>query len=181
MLLDATKLNAAAAVVYVIVAAAALVASALAKGRDRAGADWVRWLVIAGFFALLAASRLYGIEEGLRQSLRLALLDEGSYDLRREYQRPLAAAVVVVGAAAGFALAYRIVTGPRGRRAMTIAVAKLATAAMAVLIGLRVVSLHMVDAVLYGPPKLNWLIDMGSSLAVLGAAVVFCRTLLRTR
>jgi hypothetical protein len=40
---------------------------------------------------------------------------------------------------------------------------------------LRVISLHAIDALLYGPIKLNWVIDLGTSLIVLSAAAYYTR------
>ena len=48
--------------------------------------------------------------------------------------------------------------------------AGLACAAMILLILLRLVSLHMLDALLYRGPRLNWFADIGATLAVAGLA-----------
>jgi hypothetical protein len=45
---------------------------------------------------------------------------------------------------------------------------------------LRIASLHMIDALLYGPLKLNWVIDIGGSLVVLVAAIYYVQ-LVHTR
>jgi hypothetical protein len=46
---------------------------------------------------------------------------------------------------------------------------------MVMLLGLRIVSLHQIDVLLYGPAKLNWVIDIGASLTVLTAAGFYIR------
>ncbi len=38
---------------------------------------------------------------------------------------------------------------------------------------LRIISLHMIDRLLFGPLKLNWVFDIGSTLAVLAAALYY--------
>lgn len=50
--------------------------------------------------------------------------------------------------------------------------------AMMMLLGLRIVSLHQIDQLLYGPKKLNWLVDIGASLLAMGAAVVYIRVVI---
>lgn len=67
-----------------------------------------------------------------------------------------------------------------GRRNMAVLVSVLAAFAMLLLMALRLASLHAPDALLYGTFNLNWLIDIGSSLAVLGGAVTYIR-LVRAR
>jgi hypothetical protein len=45
---------------------------------------------------------------------------------------------------------------------------------------LRLASLHAVDALLYSPVKLNWVIDLGASLVVMLSAIGYIR-LVRAR
>jgi len=61
----------------------------------------------------------------------------------------------------------------RGRRNVARLAGVLAAAAMVFLIALRLASLHMVDALLYGSAKLNWVIDIGASFVVLVAATYY--------
>jgi hypothetical protein len=46
---------------------------------------------------------------------------------------------------------------------------------MLFLVILRVISLHMIDRLLFGPLKLNWIGDIGASLVVLGAAIYYMK------
>ncbi len=68
----------------------------------------------------------------------------------------------------------------RGRRNVARLAGVLASAAMVCLMALRIASLHMTDALLYGPAKLNWVIDIGVSLVVLIAAIYYVQ-LVRAR
>ena len=44
---------------------------------------------------------------------------------------------------------------------------------MLAVIAMRVISLHAMDFLLYGPPKLNWIGDLGASCMVMAAAVYY--------
>ena len=68
----------------------------------------------------------------------------------------------------------------RGRRNVARLAGVLAAAAMVCLMALRIASLHMIDALLYGPSKLNWVIDIGVCLVVLVAAIYYVQ-LVRAR
>lgn len=133
------------------------------------------WLLLALFFAALISLRLFEVEEALRNSLRAALRSEGSYDQRRDIQAPVAAAIILLAAVTALGLLNRFARNLRGRRNLALAAALGAAFAMLVLIALRVISLHAIDALLYGPIKLNWVIDLGTSLIVLSAAAYYTR------
>ena len=77
--------------------------------------------------------------------------------------------LAVVGASS-FAFLYRITRRHRGRRNIARITAIIAAFVMIFLLGLRLASLHLVDALLFGPLKLNWVIDLGASLIVIFAA-----------
>jgi hypothetical protein len=49
---------------------------------------------------------------------------------------------------------------------------------MLLLLALRIVSLNAVDAVLFGPLKVNWITDIGASVFVIAAALYYVRLLL---
>ena len=138
------------------------------------------WLIFTVFFAILAASRLLSAEELLRDYLRDALRASGSYRERREFQAMVAAAILVMVASFAGILLYRWARRLRGRRNVMLLVSSVAVLALLCLIALRLISLHMVDAMLFGPLKLNWVIDLGASFVVLLAAGNYVR-LVRAR
>lgn len=78
------------------------------------------------------------------------------------------------------ALIFGFARNLRGRRNMAVLVSVLTVFAMLFLMALRLASLHATDALLHSAFKLNWLIDIGSNLTVLGAAVTYIR-LVRAR
>lgn len=138
------------------------------------------WLLVAVLFIALMLARLFAVEEGLRDGLRTAMRASGNYEERRALQAPLVAAALVIGTGVGGYLVYRWGRTIRGRRNFMVFASVLAASTMLLLIVLRLTSLHMVDALLYGALKLNWIIDTGASLAVVAAAVTYVR-LVRAR
>lgn len=168
-------LSLSAACFYSIVFIASLLAAGTASQRRQPPRHWSAWVVIAVVFALLAIIRVAGIEELLRDMLREALRADSAYADRRAIQRPLAAAALVaITALAGFML-WRQARGKKGRRNVALLVANGSALVMALLLALRIISLHQVDSLLYGPLKLNWMIDLGASALVLASAAYYVR------
>ncbi|WP_285713705.1 hypothetical protein [Erythrobacter oryzae] len=133
------------------------------------------WAMLAAMFLLLACNRFTGFEEFVRSLLREELRVFGTYEDRRSVQGPLAVAVIVLfSAAVGWSLYFRWRTA-RGQRDRAVLVALGAAVVMLALVVMRIVSLHQMDTLLYGPLKLNWIADLGSSVAVLGAALKYVR------
>lgn len=126
-------------------------------------------------FAALIASRLFGLEEAVQHSLRAALRERGNYDARRPLQALLAVLVIGVVVLGGGFAALRTGQLLRGQRDRAVAAGLAATGAIVVLIALRIISLHAIDRLLYGPLKLNWLGDVGASVIVLFAALYYWR------
>lgn len=154
------------------------IASALAfleSGR-RGPSNWhaKAWAGLAVLFLLLAASRIAGAEEWLRDSVRAWLRAQDQYRGRREVQSLAGAAIVAVGAAIFAVWFYRTVRNRRSRRGIAAMIALGSGGGMIFLIVLRMISFHPIDRLLYGF-KLNWVIDIGTSLAVLGAALYCLR------
>lgn len=170
-----SALSLAAAGFYVVVAMAASAAAFTARVWRQPSWHWLSWLLVAFFFALLAASRLLDLEESARTILREMLRSDAAYETRRDFQRPLAAAAIVAAAAAGFWWVHRLATRLSRRRDLALMCAHAACLAMALLIALRLVSLHAIDRVLYGPIKLNWIADTGITCLVMAAAVYYLR------
>jgi hypothetical protein len=155
---------------YSLVALTALAAAGSALGHRQAGWHVRIWILIGALFVALAVLRGFGLEDLWQNELRSSLRAEGAYKDRRDFQRPLAAGVVALAGMWAFFLAYRGFSRVRGRRNVAAMIAVASAFIMTALVALRLISLHPVDALLYGPIKLNWIIDIGSSLVVLGAA-----------
>lgn len=172
-------LSLAAAGLYALVLGLCLLAAAAAASQRQPFAHRRTWVLIAFAFGLFALLRIAGFEEMVREMLRSELRVEGGYDQRRALQRPLAFLVsAVVGLMFAWGL-WRQWRAAHGRRNMALFVAFAALATMVMLLGLRLVSLHQIDVLLYGPAKLNWVIDIGASVTVLAAAAFYIRLVRR--
>lgn len=172
-------LSTAASGLYACVAAACLAAAISARVlRQPPGHFWT-WLLLALFFAALIALRLFDTEEMVRSSLREALRAEGSYRERRSFQKPIVALILAIAGIGGLLLMYRLSRNIRGRRNIARVVAMAAAIVMLLLMTLRMVSLHAVDALLYGPAKFNWLVDIGASFTVVLAGLYYARLIRR--
>lgn len=157
----------AAACLYIIVALGASLTGTRAV--QHRGVSWHRWLwvMIALIFIGLAMMRVFAVEDWLRNSMRSVLHTEEAYADRRSLQRPLVAALLLMVLAVGAALLSILSKGVGGRRNIAVVGALGCTGAMIVLAALRLISLHSVDALLFGPLKVNWFLDLGLSIAVL--------------
>jgi len=162
-----------AAALYILVALSCMAAGTSAAARRQPSSAATQWWLIALLFLAMALARYFDIEHALRQDMRGVLLADGAYEMRREYQRPAAALVVVLGSALAFWLAYKIAQGIGSGRVLAVRAARMAALSLVVLVVLRIVSLHPVDGLLYGPMKLNWIIDIGASMAIMAAAVYY--------
>lgn len=133
------------------------------------------WIAGGVFFAVLALVRGSGLENALAEALRLRLYQDGVYESRRDFQRPLAAGAVVVISAA-FYLFYLKRPRPRaGVRGWARYWAMIGMTVMLGVIALRLISFHDLDRLLYGPVRMNWVLDIGSTVLVAWAAVRFGR------
>lgn len=169
-----------AAGLYTVILALCLYAAMVARRYSQPPAHFWIWGLIGLIFCAFALLRVVGAEELLRMMLRNQLLNDGIYDARRSFQRPLVNVLMVMFAALmiwGLVQQYRAAV--HGRRNMALFIALAAMATMLFLMGLRIVSLHQVDWVLYGPAKLNWFLDIGASLTVAAAAGYYVRLVWR--
>ena len=170
-----------AASLYLVVSAAGVGAFLTANSRPGIGWHARVWAGRAVIFALLALFRFIGLEEFIRDALRDWLRSQGNYEARRTIQRPIAAGLIVVAAAAAAIIFYRAAQVLRkagalhGRRALAAMIGFACTAAMIILVVLRLISLSPIDALLYGPLKLNWIADIGLTLAAMGAALFYVK------
>ena len=165
----------AATALYAGVALAAMAACGTAA--TSAQPNWNRnaWLALSVLFFVLILLRGLGIEEWLRDAIRETMRGDGSYSERRTVQGLIASGALVVAAALAFWWLRRATRSLRGRRNLATVAGLAAGGAMVFLVLLRMISLHMIDRALYGPLKLNWIGDIGSSLIVLGAAIFYVR------
>lgn len=137
--------------------------------------DWHRlaWAAITFVFLALIASRVIGLESLIRTALREHLRAQGLFDSRRDLQGWVIAVAISVIAAAGMIAFYWTATRTKGRRNIAVMIAIGACFAMLGIVAMRMISLHAMDQLLYGPLKLNWVGDIGASLAVLVAATFY--------
>ncbi len=169
-----STLSLAASGVYAFVVLACVAAATTSRRFNQAPNHFWTWLILATVFVVLIGLRLTAAEDLLRESLRASLRASGDYDQRREFQGPLVAAILVFASIGVLVLLHRAMRRLRGQRNVALLVAAFASLAMLFLIVLRLASLHAIDALLYGF-KLNWVIDLGASLAVMLAAVAYIR------
>ncbi len=172
---DVSFLSLAASGLYGVVLIGAALAATTASTKHQPRWHFTSWAILVLLFCLLIASRLTGFEAEVSASIRDALRVSGEYDNRRSVQGPVVAGLLLVLSTAFGAVIYRNAKRIRGRRNFAVIVAQTSGVALVVLVVLRVISLHMIDAALYGPLKLNWFIDLGSAVAILAAALVYTR------
>lgn len=167
-----TVFGAGAGLLYAGVSFVCFRASVLAGSGEGYSRQRRFWASVGGFFLALIALRLSGSEEMLRALLRDGLHEEGAYQARRSIQSVIAS-IVLSGLGIGtLVFLYRNRPGRNAsRRELARLVARLAVVAMCGLLGLRIISLHTIDQLLYHGPHLNWVIDIGSSLIVLASAL----------
>lgn len=176
-----SMLSLVAAGFYVIVVSAVAVALLTArKQRQQAWHSRV-WMFVALVFLALAASRVFSLEDLLRAELRDWLRAEGAIAGRRVWQGYLIAGAIAATSAGGLFACYWASRRIRGRRNLAVLVALGSTGAMLMLVAMRLISLHALDQLLFGPFKLNWIGDIGLSLAVLAASVFYVRILRQPR
>ena len=159
---------------YAITAALCLAAARSVRVHSRLGSHFANWLVIALFFFVLMGLRGFMIEDWTEQTLRRALKTGQLYQERRELQAALAAGLATVSVlAAGFA-GYRAIKRVEDRCDIMVLIANAASLAMLALVGLRLLSYHTIDALLYGM-HLNWIIDIGATIAVALSALLYMK------
>ncbi|RJY09464.1 hypothetical protein [Aurantiacibacter aquimixticola] len=133
------------------------------------------WCIIAIIFTLLILLRAYGFEEATRDTLRTYLKASDLYASRRVFQRPAAAFLVISIAGAGILAVRYLAVRNSGRRDVLVSVSLTCSVLSLALLLLRILSLHSIDFLLYGPLKLNWVFDIGSSVLAAGSALAYIR------
>ena len=165
------SLSAAGIYVFVVGMCAATCLAARSRRQQRWHAQ--AWLFAALFFAALIAARLLNLEDVVRGDLRDWLRAEGALAERRVWQGYAIAIAISFLAAAGMYALYWVSQRISGRRNIAVALALASCGAMAVLVALRVISLHAMDSLLFGPLKLNWFADLGITAVVFGCAAYY--------
>jgi hypothetical protein len=105
------------------------------------------WFLTAGLLAVMALARAADIGELVSEFGRRTARDEGWYEIRREYQ---AAAVATVGAIWFVAVVVAVWRVPERRRRYL--PAALVVFTLFCFAGIRIISLHQVDSLLYNHP-----------------------------
>lgn len=134
-------------------------------------------MVLTVFFCVLMASRLFNLEDLLREILRDIMRENGLYESRANLQLPIVLFSLVIAGAAGFWLCFRIAQRLKRSNDYAVSLAIAAGMGLAFLYTLRIISLHVMDRLLYGPLKLNWIGDMGASILTFGCALYYVRLL----
>lgn len=169
VVLDAPPMLSWAAAALYLLTATACAGAGWAVSRRRFPVDRTAWWLIGALFTFFAAIRLTGADALAGATLRAFMMRSGEYDLRRSFQAPLAAALVLFGFAVTVGVLYywRSWSARFGRHLTR---ALVASAAMLLLVAFRSLSFHAIDALLYaGPIHPNWAIDLG-----LTAIVAWC-------
>ena len=141
-----------------LLAGVALVSLSAAWRRRHDGTrEWQFWLGVAVLLVLAVGYRLSGWEHRLGNDLRMVAHGEHWYGNRRVPQA-LATVAATLSLSGAAVLAIRL----RERVAPAVSASALALLGLVGLYGVRVVSLHLVDALLYtdlGPVRVNWAVE----------------------
>ena len=138
--------------------------------------DRFAWAALAAFFGFMIAVRLLDGENVMRDMLRV-LLDAGEiYRGRRGFQ---GAAIALLGLVFAVLTAWvlREKAARQNAASRSLCVAKLAGLAYLALFAARLISLHQIDALLYGGAHINRAVDPGLALLVGWMAIRFVREL----
>lgn len=131
--------------------------------------DRLTWVALAVLFAAMIAVRAGDLENIVRDALRGMIAARDSYGERRIYQGVVAGLCV----AAALGAVWLATRGGAKRREGTwiwLAAGRLAGIGFVTLAALRMVSLHQIDALLYGPLHANRILDPGFALVVAASA-----------
>lgn len=165
------------AALYLVVAGAAFVAARHSPPRANGFELRRNWLLVGAFFLLFALMRLLAVEDVLREFLRETLASLDLREGRRSIQLPLSLAAIALAAIGLFPILRRITRRGLTSSEAAIEWAWLAIAGMIALIALRLISLHAVDQLLFGPSlgplRINWMLDIGLSALAFSAAISF--------
>lgn len=160
------------AIAYALTLLAGSRAFRAAQASGRGPRDGHAWLIILILLVVLYLVRAAGLEVQLRSGLRDLAHELGRYESRRAWQALTAVLLLFVAAAASawaFLHWQRAATSPSLR---LLRIAQAAIGGFGLLYALRLLSLHMIDAVLYfGPVHPNWLLEAGLLATIAAAAL----------
>lgn len=168
-----SMLSLVAAAIYAGAVLLCLTAAFVAAWKRQVSGHIVRWGALAAFFAVLVFLRVTNLEEIWRDELRAMLRTGGYYGERRAIQAPVAAGLLIVFALAAQFWIARTYRALKGRRNVAVALAQLGAFVMLGMIALRMVSFSLIDRLLYGPLKLNWIGDLAATALVAGCALYY--------
>lgn len=169
-------LNYLASLAYLTAALLCVIAAATGQRTGRSRGDMVVWASAAAMFVALVAMRLLNGEDYLRGLLRALAAGEGFYNTRWLGQ---IAAIILLAGVLGLGwhklrLDWIHKRGSQTSRFMRAVL--LAMAGFALLYGLRLISLHGIDRLLYaGPLRLNWVLEGSFTLIITVAAALYIR------
>lgn len=164
-----------AACLYIAVVVACIFARSTAVGQRQVSWHAHAWTGIALLFLVMAVLRVVSAEDLLREELRDLLRGAGAYEDRRKVQGPIVALILLIGAFVSGLWVFNVTRKIRGRRNIATAIAIGGACLLLTLYLLRIVSLHALDALLYGPLKFNWVIDIGATAVVLACSIYYRR------
>ena len=161
---------------YAVAAAAALLAARREQGRARLEADvWPTfWLITAGLFLMVVFARATDLGRVVTQLGRGEALSHGWYSHRRKFQALVIGAIGATGVTAVVVALFRVPA--RCRRYLPAAIVVFSLMCFA---GIRLVSLHQVDALLYRRSVAG--VDVGSALELMGVAIFVALTFWQPR
>lgn len=125
------------------------------------------------FFAVLILIRLLNVEQRVSDYMRDIARIENVYDERRSVQNILVVLIIIMICVVAFILRHRMMKHGNIHPAMKmILISRFAVAAMIVLILMRMISLHMIDALLYrgGPLRMNYILDFAATSLIAWSA-----------
>ncbi len=172
MLAQPSLLSLVAAGLYLIVLTGCLVAKKFAQQRQLPSWHSKVWLALVVLFASLMLMRFLNLEDVFRGEIREIAKAFSIYEQRRLWQAIFLVMIASIGLLVMAFVARRMLTSVQSRADRIVIVALSAGIGMLVLIGLRLISLHSIDVLLYDF-KINWAGDLGLSLLVCGSALIY--------
>lgn len=126
------------------------------------------WTTLLAGMVLLGINKQLDLQSAFTEIARVAALAQGWYDQRHQYQEAFIAVMPVIGATA---FAVMMVLAWQAPKSTWLACA--GAAGLIVFVAIRAASFHHFDAALgrhFAGLSLNWILEMGSLVAIIGAA-----------